>query len=227
MANFDIAADIVLGHEGGYQANPADRGNYNSLGQNVGTNWGISAKTYESWIKRPPSMAEMKAMQRDMALVIYKTNFWDRTKGDQVADQQLANIAFDGAVNHGVNGGNKMLQRACNDLGSILLVDGIIGPLSLAAINGHDPNALHDAYKERRRQKYLDIVANDASQSVFLNGWLRRLDSFVYVPTGDAPLATGGGKNPYAPRWWEWLLWLLVLAALVGSGWWLWKKYGA
>jgi len=50
MANFNIAYEIVRGHERGFQIFPQDRGNRNSLGQLVGTNWGINAQVYETYL---------------------------------------------------------------------------------------------------------------------------------------------------------------------------------
>ena len=59
MAKFDPAYSIVLRLEGGYQNNPADKGNYNSLGDLVGTKYGISAPVLEQWIGRPPTKMDM------------------------------------------------------------------------------------------------------------------------------------------------------------------------
>ena len=44
MANFNKAIDLILKNEGGYQAHPNDKGNYNSKGQLVGTKYGISGQ---------------------------------------------------------------------------------------------------------------------------------------------------------------------------------------
>ena len=50
MSNFDRMFDIVVGHEGGYTANPADRGNWTggAIGSGTcrGTRFGISAAAY-------------------------------------------------------------------------------------------------------------------------------------------------------------------------------------
>lgn len=101
MANFDLYTEKLLEAEGGYQANPADSGNYNSLHQLVGTNRGISAPTYESWIGHPPTAAEMKAISLETALDIYEVDYWDYLGLDNLQSQYIAEIVCD----HGINAG--------------------------------------------------------------------------------------------------------------------------
>ena len=113
MAVFQIAYNIVAAHEGGFQIHPNDTGNYNSLSQLVGTNWGISAGVYEDWIGYPPTKTDMQQMTKSEAGQIYKVQYWDTIKGDQILNQALANIIFDGRVNHGYTG-VKLLQEVLN-----------------------------------------------------------------------------------------------------------------
>ena len=184
MANFDIAYNIVIGHEGGYQDSPNDiNGNYNSLGQLVGTNFGISAPVYESFLGYPPTKSDMQNMSIDTAKAIYKTRFWDDIKGDQINSQQVANIFFDGRVNHGRTG-TKIMQRILG-----VADDGVVGPITLNAINTANPQWLFNQYKAEREAFYNYLVDNNAGFSVFLNGWLNRINSFNYVATGGSALA--------------------------------------
>uniref|UniRef100_UPI001F2088F0 glycosyl hydrolase 108 family protein n=1 Tax=Tenacibaculum piscium TaxID=1458515 RepID=UPI001F2088F0 len=60
MANYQTFQKKIQRAEGGYQILKTDSGNYNSLKQLVGTNFGVSAKVYERNIGRPPSIADMK-----------------------------------------------------------------------------------------------------------------------------------------------------------------------
>ncbi|MEL6357990.1 MAG: glycosyl hydrolase 108 family protein, partial [Bacteroidota bacterium] len=110
MASFDTAYTLVAQAEGGYQKFSDDPGNYNSLGQLVGTNWGISAPVYENFIGRPPSEEDMRRMTRGQAKALYRALFWNDIQGDEIVDQQVANIFFDGRVNHG-RFGTKLMQR--------------------------------------------------------------------------------------------------------------------
>ena len=183
MANFKLALSKVLDVEGGYQAIPEDRGNYNSFNQLVGTNRGINAQVYEDWIGRPPSIDDMKAISAVIATAIYKARYWDRMKGDLIQNHDVAEIIFDGHVNHG-SWGIKMLQEVLN-----VKKDSIVGPKTLAAINAADPAWLYNTYKERRERFYVWFASNVAGQHVFLNGWLNRLKTFSAF--GQSTLAGG------------------------------------
>lgn len=183
MANFQIAYNLVAAAEGGYQQHPADTGNYNSLGQLVGTNWGVSATKYEDIIGRPPTVADMRNLTATQAREIFRRDEWTKIKGDDIISQAVANIFFDGAVNHG---------RGIHLMQEVLGVhqDGIVGPQTLAAINTADPARLYLAYKERRRQYYYWLVDWRPANSAFLDGWLARLDDF-----DDYELAAAGGTG--------------------------------
>lgn len=175
MANFNLFIPLLHKVEGGYQNLAEDRGNYNSLNQRVGTNFGISARFYEDIIGRPPTVADMKAITKAQATAIYKQYFWDDVQGDKLISQSVANIIADGAVNKGESPIGKIVQTILNrDFGKRLVVDGDIGPTTAAAINSVNQQQLFEKIKDAREAYYLAIGG------VFLNGWLKRLESFVY-----------------------------------------------
>jgi len=176
MAKFLIFVPLVLDVEKGYQNNSNDSGNYRSDGVRVGTNRGISAKVYESWIGRLPSVADMKAITADIARAIYKAWYWDKLKADSINDQNVANIIVDMAVNSGPGAAGKLLQKTLNKyFQKKLTVDGAIGNLTIQATNSVNGQSLFDKIKEERKQFYLDL--NDPT---FEDGWLDRLTHFVY-----------------------------------------------
>lgn len=185
MADFIPAYNIVKKWESGYQAHPDDDGNYNSLGQLVGTNWGISAPVFESWIGYPPSKARMEQMTKDDARKIYKSKFWDDVKGDQINSQPLANILFDGRVNHG-RLAVKFLQRLLG-----VAQDGIFGPITLKATNNANPAKLYNDFKNYREDFYKRLAKRKPSMKIFLNGWLNRIRSFKDFP----PQVAAGGAG--------------------------------
>lgn len=186
MANFNTAYHIVAQHEGGFQIHPNDSGNYNSLGQLVGTNWGISAPVYESYLQRAPSQTDMQTMSKLTAANIFKTRFWDRIKGDQIHNQEVATIFFDGIVNHGSTG-VKIMQRVLG-----VTADGAVGPITLSAINKLQPAQLYLAYREARKNFYKQLATDKPALAVFLNGWLRRINSFTAFGATGTQIASGG-----------------------------------
>ena len=185
MANFDTAYNRTAQHEGGYQANPNDPGNYNSLGQNVGTNRGISAKMYESWIGRPPTVSDMKNITTATARQIYKARFWDKIRGDELPNQPVADILFDGVVNHGQ--GVRLAQEVLG-----VPADNAFGPVTFAKLVSTPPATFYTAYRQRRRDYYHQLVAQTPSLGVFLTGWLKRIDSFQDYDGTGGTLAGGG-----------------------------------
>lgn len=176
MATFNLYIPLLSAVEGGYQNLVGDSGNYNSLGQRVGTNHGIAAKTYEIWIGRPPSVNDMKNMSKTEALEIMKAWYWDKTNASMINNQSVAEIIVDHAVNAGVSRAGKMAQEVLNrNFGYSLSVDGVIGNRTIQAINSVPSSELHTKLKEYRENYYKSIGGE------FLNGWLDRLKKFVFT----------------------------------------------
>ena len=129
MSSYYSAFEKVVGHEGGFTANPKDRGNWTSgkigIGQLKGTKYGIAAMTY-------PHL-DIKNITLEQARAIYKKDFWDKMQGDKLPYKVAFNV-FDGAVNSGVTRAIKWLQMAVGTE-----PDGNLGPKTLSAINSRNP----------------------------------------------------------------------------------------
>lgn len=176
MANFLVFIPIVLDVEAGYQNQVKDKGNYRSDGVRVGTNRGISAKVYEAWIGRLPSVEDMKAITAETARKIYKAWYWDKLRADQINDQSVANIIVDMAVNSGPREAGELLQETLNTyFGKKLIVDGAVGNMTIQATNSVNGQQLFDKIKIEREQFYRSL-----NNSTYLEGWLDRLTHFVY-----------------------------------------------
>jgi lysozyme family protein len=182
MANFQLFIPILQKVEGGYQNLAGDSGNYNSLGQRVGTNFGISARFYEDIINRPPTVADMKAITKAKAQQLYKKYFWDDVHGDLLISQSVANIIADHAVNGGEGTIGKIVQRILvNDFKKAISIDGDIGLKTAQVINSVNQQQLFDKIKQARANYYNTIGGQ------FLNGWLDRLTKFIYTEKKPLP----------------------------------------
>lgn len=170
MAKFDIAIPHVLAWEGGYVFHPADpggetnRGITDRLDGKVDGMVDLDGDGYGD--------VDIKTLTEDQAKQVYKRRFWDRMQGDKIESQLIANILFDGFVNCGFNG-IRIMQRLLH-----LKDDGIVGPKTLAAINGADEILLYNRYKLERINYYQDLAEKKPSLKVFLKGWLNRINSF-------------------------------------------------
>ena len=185
MALFNLAYKITMKNEGGYANNPNDRG---------GETWrGIARNFWSTWsgwkiidaikAQHPASLnAALGAntVLETQVLAFYKQNFWDTEALDSIQDQQLANQLFDTAVNMGTGIASKFLQQGINVLNpNSVVVDGKIGVRTIAAANSLSPEKLYDAICTLRKQRYLNIIAANPSQSVFKNSWFSRITPYL------------------------------------------------
>jgi lysozyme family protein len=121
--------------------------------------------------------ADITKLTRQEANEIYRENYWKPSRADKM-QWGLCLVHYDCAVNSGVGGAAKMLQRSLNELAGseVARVDGIIGPDSLTAIGRVDVDALTRKYLEVREAFYYALVSRDPGQSGFLTGWLNRVN---------------------------------------------------
>ena len=173
MSKFQTALTQTLAHEGGYQTNPNDPGNYNSRGELVGTNWGISAPRLEKHTGKPPTAEEMKALPIGVAAQIYRS-YWEAIRGDEIENPKVAALLFDMAVNHGPRSAARLVQRIVG-----LKTDGKIGPMTLAAINAKGEAEMVGRLIGERIGLYRAIIRRRPNMAVFLRGWIRRAESFL------------------------------------------------
>lgn len=175
--------DRVFENEGGYQRDKNDKGNKNSRGELVGTNFGITPKVYEEFFNKIPSVEDMRDLTKETAAQIYERFYVNpilrnlKVSEDHVALPQMVDMA----INHGYSNMVTMLQRATG-----ADADGKAGPKTIAAYMGVSPVELNQRLMQERRKFYEAIVENDPSQSKFFNGWIKRLEKF-YVDPASAP----------------------------------------
>jgi len=158
MGNFDTAIKHVLEHEGGYVNDPDDPGGE--------TNYGISKRSY-------PDL-DITNLTQAQAIEIYRRDFWD-TQWNLIVSQDLSTALLDASVNMGRMAAVKLLQRAvnkayCRDL---LVVDGIFGRKTLAAVNEDGEDTLRE-FRASRSMFYIDLAWNQPTMKKFLPGWIRR-----------------------------------------------------
>jgi lysozyme family protein len=163
MADFNPAFEKMISDEGGYQLTdiPGDRG-----GQ---TYAGIARKPNPDWAGW--QFIDRKDFGSATPLVreFYKSNFWDRVRGDDITNQAIAETIFNFAVNTGVGVASKLAQLIVGTT-----PDGAIGPKTLERLNICTAEKFLPAYTLAKIQRYVNICMKDRSQSKFLLGWVRR-----------------------------------------------------
>jgi lysozyme family protein len=143
--NCDQAVDFVFEQEGELSKDEAG-------GLTV---WGIAQNHHPKLDVRMLTKAECQA--------IYRKEYWNPCRCDELPDV-LRLAMFDAAVNTGPRQAIRFLQRALG-----LTVDGILGPITIAAAQSANPELLERLLAER-----ILFYANSEGVTRFGRGWIRR-----------------------------------------------------
>jgi lysozyme family protein len=106
----------------------------------------------------------------------YRLTLWLPMLLGALDSQDLANRVIDMETNAGEPQAAPELQRAINSLrfGAALTVDGVVGPLTIAAANKQDQIALLNAFRAQRVAFYNQVVAAHPNDEPYLQRWLAR-----------------------------------------------------
>lgn len=181
MAEFNSAVVDLLKNEGGYQDFPEDPGNYDPSGNLIGTNFGITPRTYNRYYGRYPTVRQMKALPYIEAMDIYKRLYWDRNDLSTIPDQAVANQILDTLVLHGQGAG--LIQSTANEMNYPLPIDNIYGRNTKKAVNilAGDPiiaKRFNNTLVSVRLAYVQGLVNRDPTLSRFLSGWRKRITDF-------------------------------------------------
>lgn len=139
----------------------------------------VTLKTYAAYRRRYNIPVTTKSDLRNITFEewkeILKTLFWDLWKADEIKSVGLAHILVDWVW----ASGPKSIRTAQRIIG--VKADGIVGQLTLAALNLQDPQELFTQFYEARNQYYRQCKG----AWKYLNGWMRRLDAIRLDGTFD------------------------------------------
>jgi len=167
MADFDKYATALKSWEGGFACDPADAGG--------ATNKGITIGTFQQYINPNATVNDLRNMTDAQWRLIAKGCFWDKCKADKINNQSVAELIVDWCFNSGVG----MIKKVQGIVGT--KADGVVGPLTLNAIN-NNPNQkrLHYLIKSARAAYFADCVKNRSQNLKFYDGWINRLAALEY-----------------------------------------------
>lgn len=147
--NSDTVIDWIIEIEGDYVNDLNDPGGE--------TKYGISKQSY-------PKL-DIKTLTKHMARVIYKTDYWNQIRGDDLPTG-LDLLMMDTAVNCGVRIAVMMLQKTVR-----AKQDGIFGPKTMKKLQSMHLSETLAEFVARRGVHYASIDTFDH----FGLGWMRRL----------------------------------------------------
>jgi lysozyme family protein len=162
--NFEKSLELVLAHEMGYVHHALDPGGR--------TNLGVTQRVWEDYVGHPVDEQAMRKLTKELVAPLYRKQYWDACHCDDLpagADY----LAFDFAVNAGAFRSIKTIQRALN-----ITADGIIGPVTLKAIQETNAEEFIDNFTDAKESFYKSL----ANFQTFGRGWLNRVAKSKKLP---------------------------------------------
>lgn len=165
-----LEAQWQIARKKGFSNHPNDTGGATMCGITIG-----SYTRYRQLKGRTkPSVTDLKNITLSEWLDVLKTFYWDKMKADQINNQSIANLCVDNVWGSGT-GYIKHIQSVLG-----VVPDGIVGSITLRAINTANQKNLFDKLWNRRKSFYNGLVVSRPKNSVFLKGWLNRLNDFKF-----------------------------------------------
>lgn len=187
---FDVAVEHTFGNEGGFTGQhglPNDHGGSTNMGVTIGTLREVLSLDADGdgWVDGDFNhdgtidWKDVAALPREVAKEqIYRPRYWVAPGFDRIRFEAVAMKAFDLAVHAGPRAAVAVLQRAVNLVRppgvELVLVDGRLGPRSLAALHACPEQLLLRAFAGEQADFYLAIIAHDPTQAGFRRNWLAR-----------------------------------------------------
>lgn len=167
-SSYLASLEFTLNEEGGFADHPEDPGG--------ATMRGVTKATYEKWLGREVTIAELKAIPFQHIGEIYLEDYWLAVTGDELP-RGIDAAVFDFAVNSGKTRATKYIQHLAG-----ATKDGVIGPKSLAAIEAlvdkDGAKAVIGRYIDERRS----FLRGLRTFKTFGKGWMarcQRLEDFA------------------------------------------------
>ena len=188
--DFQISFNKALLNEGLISNNKSDHGGFTGIyPDSIGE--GISRTKHPSWpgwkIIDATVTSKLKNNDQLNQLVkeFYRTEFWNKIQGALLPSQLIADELFESSINLGVPAASEILQRTANLLNRNarlyldIMVDGIIGTQTLAALNksiaANGEKLLFNLLNFYQAKHYIEIMERDHTQEIFI-GWFSRID---------------------------------------------------
>jgi lysozyme family protein len=167
MAKTEVLQKFILKKEGGYVNRRTDKGGP--------TNKGVTITTFRSYYGANATVEQLKKITDEQWLYIFQKGYWFPFKGDYISNQSIANICVDWAWISGTKTAIKQVQTILG-----VTADGIVGNITLNAINSANQKELFDKIFNARIRFVNNIVRRDPTQAEYINGWINRINSIKF-----------------------------------------------
>ena len=171
MAVLSKLSPFILKWEGGFVNDPRDSGGATNMGVTLNT-W--KSQGYDKNGDGKIDVTDLKLLTKDDVVErIMRPHYWNRWKADRINDQRVANLLVDWvwlSGKYGITIPQRLLGVA---------QDGIVGEVTLAAVNGRKAKFLVDALYQARVAYLQQLVAKRPKDQVFMKGWMNRLNDLM------------------------------------------------
>ena len=164
MTDFQPAFQKLMELEHGYSAHDVDRG-------------AVKDGITQAWLDQVEPGRKVEDLDAGDVMRLYKQRWFDAGNFIAIPDQRLGTAVFVEAVNVGMKPAIQWLQRTLDALGQDVMIDGIIGPQTVGALDRlADADLVLRGFLGHCAEYYGQLVAgNPKKYGQYLRGWLRRL----------------------------------------------------
>lgn len=168
MADAKLMIPWIKKWEGGWANDPDDSGGCTMSGITIGT--------YQHYYGSDKTCEDLQYLTDDEWLYMFKRGYWDRFKADYIENQSIAQLCVQMGWGSGPVTAIKRIQQCLG-----CKADGIVGPKTLAALNGDNKEEIFNRLWTMRKE-WLVRISKIGNNKKYLKGWLRRLDSIKFEP---------------------------------------------
>ena len=171
---FQKAIRYVFKNEGGFVNDVDDPGG--------ATNFGVTQGVLSQYRGHPVSIDEVKSLSEHEAMIIFYELYWKPVACDRMAQTPIAIALFDVGVLYGVQTAAVMAQRTLKDCDFPLVLDGHIGPKTIAALNSVNVTKFMGTLIAHLENRIDRIVATRPKSIKFRDGWrvrARKLQTLI------------------------------------------------
>jgi len=171
----DVVGDILRREGSRFTDHPKDRGGP--------TRWGITVPALVEYRKyiggyvpktKDECRESMRTLSKAEARDIYEKLYVERPRFSEIKHPELRALVIDSGVLHGRHRIARWLQGVVG-----VDTDGIVGSITLGAVNGRHWRQTHKELLARRYQGFSDFVQHRPDQLIWLEGWVNRANEFL------------------------------------------------
>jgi lysozyme family protein len=158
----EIVINRVLKREGGFVIDHAGP-----------TNFGITIPPYKEYTKKDITEQDIRNMTKEEAIGFYSWLFTKKRLAE-INNFELMDLLFDSMINHGNEVAVSWAQKYAK-----VTRDGILGPISIAAINKDFKSVYYGVLSERFMLVGYIAKKNPDKYLKYLEGWINRYAKFI------------------------------------------------